>query len=619
MCGIAGHINMNNNNILSSSSLENMVNSMIHRGPDDDGFYIDDSVQMGMRRLSIIDTHNGAQPIISDDESIIVIMNGEIFNYKTLRGNLIKDGYTFKTHSDTEVLLNLYIKHGKDCIAHLDGMFAFCIYDRNKKIVWIARDRVGIKPLFYSILDSSVVFGSTLDSIIKSKLIKPKLCQESIDCYLFLSYIPTPKTIYENILKLEPGHEIYIDFNQIVIKKYWDINSFISNKIKNKTEEIDPTLNSLLDESVSKHSVSDQPVGTFLSGGLDSSIITYKYNDISSNFSCYTADFKNKDQSDSIYAAKIAKTLNLNHIKVDMDKIDHLKNLDELVRYMDEPVYDSSILPTYLLSKSAKKDGISVLLAGNGADEVFGGYKRHYAELTYYLRGKLSFVHKSILKIFSKIFNLNVHKILQLKFKYIGYAIVYSGNHLKILSNLSNNKLKKIENNLKSYFTSKIKSKSLSFKNRMKLIDFNCYLLDNGLSILDKCTMAASIEGRVPYLDHKLLQYTFKNEDIENNSENYKNSKKFLRKLLDKSKISFISDRNKLGFDMPVNNVLANKNNIEHIRLTLISTRSILEKYIDYPLMYKMVIDNKYENAENIMSIYVLSKWIKNKEKECFL
>lgn len=620
MCGIAGHININNNNnILSSSDLEDMINSMIHRGPDDDGFYIDDSVQIGMRRLSIIDTHNGSQPIISNDNSIVVIMNGEIFNYKTLRSDLVKEGYSFKTHSDTEVLLNLYIKYGKDCITYLDGMFAFCIYDKNKKTVWIARDRVGIKPLFYSISGSSIVFGSTLDSISKSKLIKLKLCQESIDCYLFLSYIPTPKTIYEDIFKLEPGHEINIDFNQILINKYWDINSFISNQAKDKTEEIDPTLKNLLDESINKHSVSDQPVGTFLSGGLDSSLITYKYNDISSNFSCYTAEFKNKDQSDSIYASKIAKTLNLNHIKVDMDKIDYLKNLDELITYMDEPVYDSSILPTYLLSKSAKKSGISVLLAGNGADEVFGGYKRHYAQFTYYLRGKLSFVHKSILEIFSKIFNLNIHKILQLKFKYIGYAIVYSGNNLKILSNLSNNKLKKIENSLKNYFTSKIKSNSLSFKNRMKLIDFNCYLLDNGLSILDKCTMAASIEGRVPYLDHKLIQHTFKNDNVGNNSENYQNSKKFLRGLLNKSKISYITDRNKLGFNMPINNIISNKDNIEHIKLTLIATKPILEKHIDYPLMYKMVTENKSENAENIVSIYVLSKWIKNREKKCYL
>ena len=177
MCGIAGHININNNNnILSSSDLEDMINSMIHRGPDDDGFYIDDSVQIGMRRLSIIDTHNGSQPIISNDNSIVVIMNGEIFNYKTLRSDLVKEGYSFKTHSDTEVLLNLYIKYGKDCITYLDGMFAFCIYDKNKKTVWIARDRVGIKPLFYSISGSSIVFGSTLDSISKSKLIKLKLC-----------------------------------------------------------------------------------------------------------------------------------------------------------------------------------------------------------------------------------------------------------------------------------------------------------------------------------------------------------------------------------------------------------------------------------------------------------
>ena len=179
---------------------------MQHRGPDEDGSYIHNDSQIGMRRLSIIDTLNGAQPMSSDDNQVVIVMNGEIFNYEKLKHILCNDGESFKTNSDTEVLLKLYIKYGKQCIEMIDGMFAFCIIDHRSKTAWLARDRSGIKPLYYTILGQSIIFGSTLDSIIKSKLIQPIISQDSIDLYLVLSYIPTPKTIYEGIYKLEPGH-----------------------------------------------------------------------------------------------------------------------------------------------------------------------------------------------------------------------------------------------------------------------------------------------------------------------------------------------------------------------------------------------------------------------------
>ncbi|MDA7841235.1 asparagine synthase (glutamine-hydrolyzing) [Gammaproteobacteria bacterium] len=602
MCGITGHINFSSKNQLEDSILKEMVSSMVHRGPDDSGLYINDKSQIGMRRLSIIDAHNGAQPIISDDNMVIIIMNGEIFNYQSLKDNLIKGGESFKTNSDTEVLLKLYIRYGKKCIEMIDGMFAFCIIDHRDNSAWLVRDRSGIKPLYYFTSNQSIVFGSTLDAVIKSKLVTSTISQDSIDLYLVLSYVPTPRTIYESIYKLEPGHEINIDADKITINKYWNINHANSSSKDNYAI----TINKLLNSSIKKHAVSDQPVGTFLSGGIDSSLITYKYKDISSKFRCFTADFKDKDQSDSVYASKVSQSLGIEHSRKDMSHIDHLGLLDELMAYIDEPVYDSSMLPTYALSKIAKQENISVLLAGNGADEVFGGYKRHYARLINFLRGRLSWLSISVIKIFSKYF----HKIIQLKFQYIGYAIVYSGNNLNILSTMSNSKLKNIEHNLKQYFTRNIKPAKQKFKNQMKLIDFNCYLLDNGLSILDKCTMAASIEGRVPYLDHKILEYAFNENNAENQKENYATSKQVLRDIIENSEISYLAKRNKLGFNMPINEILENDKNKEIIKETIESAKSKLEKYINYPLYLKMIIDNKPCFSENILSIYVLSKWL---------
>ena len=606
MCGITGHINFSSKNKLEDDILKEMVSTMIHRGPDDIGLYIHDSSQIGMRRLSIIDANNGAQPIISDDKMVIIIMNGEIFNYQSLRNDLSKNGELFKTNSDTEVLLKLYIKYGKKCIEMIDGMFAFCIIDHRSNTAWLARDRTGIKPLFYSIFDQSIIFGSTLDAIIKSKYVEPKVSQESIDLYLFLSYVPTPKTIYQNIYKLEPGHEINIEANKISIRRYWDINLVH----KSSNDSYHGTINKLLKDSVKKHSVSDQPVGTFLSGGIDSSVITYIYRNISTKFRCFTADFKNKDQSDSIYASKVSQSLGIEHSRKDMSSIDHLGLLDELMPYIDEPIYDSSMLPTYALAKMAKDENISVLLAGNGADEVFAGYKRHYDRFTNLLRGSLSWMNMSIIKILTFIFGKYSHKIFQLKFKYIGYAIVYSGNNLNIFKNMDNSKLINIEENLRKYFLRNTKPTKQAFKHKMKLIDFNCYLLDNGLSILDKCTMASSIEGRVPYLDHKILEYVFNENNIIREKEDFNGSKQVLRDFINDTEISYLTKRNKQGFNMPIDNILSEERNHKIIRETIEAAKPKLEAYIDYPLYLNMVIDNQSMYSENILSLYVLSKWL---------
>ena len=605
MCGITGHINFFGNNHLTEDTLHKMNESMFHRGPDSSGTYIDNNYQIGMRRLSIIDQESGDQPIISEDKQVIIIMNGEIFNYSELKCMLKKDNFTFKTKSDTEVLLKMYIKYGISCLKYINGMFSFCIIDKTNQNIWLCRDRFGIKPLYYGLYEDSLIFGSTLDAIISSNLIKPIINSNAVELYFFLSYIPTPLTIYKNINKLEPGHIIkFTKDHGIETIKYWDVdmNAYPICSI----DEVD----NALDRSIIEHAVSDRPVGTFLSGGLDSSLITLMFNKLSTNYCSYTAISSNKT-NDNNYSKKIAKILDIKNKRINIDKINFLQLIDDTIKYFDEPVYDSSIYPTYLLSKQAKHDGVDVLLAGNGADEIFGGYKRYYSKIKSYLRGRLKYLNLNIIRVIGKIFRIDMHKFIQLKYKYIGYSIHYSGNNLSEYGELDEYKLDSIEQRLEKYFCRGGSCDSNSLINNMKNIDQKCYLIDNGLSILDKCTMANSVEGRVPYLDHNFFEKG--NNYSSNKKSRYNNSKIFIRdKILD-SEIDFISKRDKEGFNMPVPKSFHSNENKEKIRETLYETRLILSKFIDFKIIDNMLKDfEKY--SENIYSIYLLSKWFQSRK-----
>ena len=269
MCGICGYINLNQTSQINDNTIVKMANRMEHRGPDDIGHYSENSFSLAMRRLSIIDTENGNQPIYSDDKKIVIIMNGELYNYKQLRDELMAKNIKFKTNSDTEVVLKMYELYGLTCIDKLQGMFAFCINDSKLNITWLVRDRFGIKPLLYYYDSEKLIFGSTIDSMLASKQIDTSLDETSIRLYLLISYIPTPHTIYKNIKKLQPGHQIIIRDKSVAISKYWEIEDHIDSKKNLKSEDdfID-----LINKSIDIHSVSDVPVGTFLSGGIDSSI-----------------------------------------------------------------------------------------------------------------------------------------------------------------------------------------------------------------------------------------------------------------------------------------------------------------------------------------------------------
>lgn len=367
MCGIFGSISIDGD-IINDSLLQILSDSMIYRGPDDEGIINKGSWAIGMRRLSIIDISGGHQPISNNNKNIHLVANGEIYNYKELRKDLIKLGYEFKTKSDIEVILHLYIEYGLDAIHHLNGMFAFAIYDENEETLWLARDRLGIKPLYYGWKHDNLIFSSELTGL--AKYLNAKVLKESILDYLGYSYIPAPNTIFEGISKLNPGEEMIISNGSVKNNIYWKPNTTSSYKGNVNDAAID--LDKLLKESVELQLISDVPLGVFLSGGVDSSAIASYAAKINPNIplETYTIDFNGKEGEDATFAEEVSKLLGTNHHSIKVDADQQFKSLDELIPMMDEPMSDSAIVPTYMLSKLAREHGIKVLLSGAGGDEI---------------------------------------------------------------------------------------------------------------------------------------------------------------------------------------------------------------------------------------------------------
>ena len=604
MCGITGSIKLSKKPNIDQETLYKMTDSMIHRGPDDKGYHISDEHMIGMRRLSIIDVSNGKQPIYNDDGSIVIILNGEIYNYQELRVLLKEKGASFKTKTDTEVILKMYQYYGLEAISKIKGMFAFCLIDFKKDLTWIARDRFGIKPLIYYIDEDRFVFGSTIDAVKESFAEDPILDDYSLYLYMMMSYVPTPRTIYKDIYKLLPGHQIIISNNHVEISSYWDADSFDETNETFKKEIFHDHMKNI----VNSHLISEKPLGTFLSGGLDSSVITKMYADNNISFNTYTAEFEGKDNQDLFHANNLARKIKTKHSVISLNSENFLNYMDELIYYLDEPLYDSAMVASYALSKAAKKDNITVLLAGTGADEIFGGFKRYYYNIKDRIAEFFS-VNKVFLYIISKISNNYAHKLLRVKFKNLGYIVNFSSINQSIYTKLCKNvDINKLDEILESYL--KIKNNKKSYTIDKLKTDIKSYLIDNELNILDKTTMASSIEGRTPYLDNTLIEYLFKLKYESYLSDNYEQSKKALRNISIDIDLLDIARRTKAGFNQPVEVVFQNEENIITIKNNFLKSKDFLEQFIDFNYLMKIIENIKdYKCYENILNIYVLSKW----------
>jgi len=608
MCGICGVINFDSDQV-DKNDLLNMNDQMIVRGPDDAGYYISGSFGMAMRRLSIVDLAGGHQPISNEDMSIHIVLNGEIYNHIELRKELVDRGHNFKTGSDVEVLLHLYEERGVDAIHELNGMFAFCLWDEKRKRVWIGRDRLGIKPLVYYQDSNVLIFGSTAGAITAYKNFNRAIDENSFLQYLSLSYIPTPNTIFKNIHKLAPGHTMLVENGNVNISCYWRLPDRVA--IFDKSEFVSKAEN-LLCSSIDFRNRSDVPVGCMLSGGLDSSLVTALFcKQTKKDVHTFSMDFEGKEFSELPFAKMVSDMYKTEHHVNKLFSHQAIDLLDELLPLMDEPMGDSAIIPSYYIAKMAKENNIKVILSGSGGDELFGGYFRHYLEGNSKWTGSLSWMPQSLLFNLGRIHPLLTHYGMKLHDRGVAFGIDTSGLHLGVLQKILHRKsdfINMIEM-LRERFST-ISMSDTSYKDiydRMR-VDMSNYLLDNGLSILDKTTMAASIEGRVPLLDHRLVELVYSTQPDINIGKYFMNAKQQLKHISAKYLPDEIITRQKLGFNAPVSywieDIVQAMFNKHHVN-------PLFQEFFDMEYLFSLVHNKNRSNmaSEILFLLVIFDHW----------
>jgi len=564
MCGITGKIYLNDKTV-SEQDILIMNEKILHRGPDDGGVYIspDQKVGLGHRRLSIIDLSPlGHQPMRYLDRYEIVF-NGEIYNFQEKKIELEKDGYIFKSKSDTEVIMVLYDKFGKECLTHLRGMFAFTIYDEQEKTVFCARDRVGKKPFKYYLDENVFIFGSELKAILTQKEYKKEPDYIAIHHYLTLQYCPAPLTGFKDLKKLEPAHYLFVDLKTKKVEKerYWKLD--YSQKLNLSEDEWKKRIMQKLEEAVKLRMISDVPLGAFLSGGIDSSAIVALMSKFSKTpVKTFSIGFEEEKYNELKYAKIVAKKFKTDH-KEFIVKPDAIKMLPQLVYQYEEPYADSSALPTYYVSKMTR-EYVTVALNGDGGDENFAGYGRYSVQKFGILYNKFIPFHKKIILPIVKFLATLVKNTFfdrayifantlsqKYNYRYINY-IRYFSNELK--EKIYTDNFKEKTKNIDSYKIVADKFNEAGAKDKMDqclYADFSTYLHDDLMAKVDIDSMAVVLEGRSPFLDYEMLELTAK-IPFNLKLKGLNNKKYILKETLRGLVPNEVMFRPKMGFGIPI-------------------------------------------------------------------
>ncbi|WP_250436305.1 asparagine synthase (glutamine-hydrolyzing) [Hanstruepera flava] len=623
MCGINGIISQNQDKQNIATSLTKMNDLIIHRGPDDDGMVThvqnNSTIGMAMRRLSIIDLNSGKQPIYNDDKSIVIVFNGEIYNYKELRNQLMNEGVQFKTQSDTEVILKLYIKHGTESFRLLDGMYAFSILDTNINKVFIARDFFGEKPLYYYSKNDEFYWASELKSIIQGLNYKPKISITGLNLFFKLTYIPAPYTIYDNIYKLEANHFISFDLNSHYYKTS-EIHKLQSESSDMTFDAAKSKLNKLVLNSIESRSVSDVPIGTFLSGGVDSSIVSLGLSKLSSQkIDTFSIGFNKKSFDETDKSKLVANLIGSNHHEFIISEKDIESHITDILLNFDEPFADSSALPTYLVSKKTS-DFVKVALTGDGGDEVFGGYNKYYMGKlnTSYTKWVPEFVHKAFKPLANSLLvTHDDNRGKRFKAKKFINAIDYKGdNYWNIislgfdgeLSQLINSKFH--INNPFQYFKSNL-PKAITLHD-FREIDRHISLEGDMLVKVDRTSMLNSLECRAPFLNKSLWE--FSNSLPESFLLNGWSKKHLLKEAFKHEFPEGFLDKSKKGFIVPVGDWLRSilKKELQSYTETVFLE---LQGIFNTDYIQKIVnehITGKLDNSYKVWTFFTFQKWYKN-------
>ena len=597
MCGINGIISKSKE---KEKFIHKMNEKILHRGPDAEGIYTDEYVALGQRRLSIIDlSDNGNQPIYNEDKSILIVFNGEIYNYQDLRSELKSQGHKFVTNTDTEVLVHGYEEWGYDLLQRLRGMFAFLLYDRKKQELFIARDHFGIKPLYYYQNDKVFLFGSEIKSFLVHPDFKKELNKEMLGAYLTFSFTPGERTFFKDVYKLSPGHYMVVNVESMEyrIEKYFSFK--FSNTDKSYEKMVDE-ISKVMHDSVDHHLISDVEVGSFLSSGIDSSYLV----SMARPDKTYTIGYEDKKYSEIEYAKDLTERLGITNISSKISKEEYMKAITDVYYHLDEPTTDACSIAVYFLSKLASQD-VKVVLSGEGADEFFGGYNSYddnpYTKLPLWIRKSVA----------------GICKILP-KNRYTRYLIrrgkSLEESYVSINRNFYDDELDDILN-FKDYLKNRdiVCDTYLEYQDEIELnkklaIDIRYWLTDNILLIVDKMTMAFSIESRVPFTDtlvFKLASTLPKEYKIRN-----KMTKAALREAAKRDIPNESYKKKKLGFPVPIREWIKEDDFYQEIKSTF--ELEIADELFQKKNIMKLLDDHKNgvrDNYRRIWAIYSFLKW----------
>ena len=619
MCGINGAISFNNN--MTEQYLGKIVHGMnekiIHRGPNSEGLYSDDKCSLGMRRLSIIDINGGEQPIWNEAHDKLIVFNGEIYNYQELKESLIAKGHVFKTHTDTEVVLHSYEEYGKLSFKMLEGMFAFCIYDLLQKEWLIVRDKNGEKPLYYYKNDDLLLFASELKSILGTGVVPKNINKDALDIYFQLGYIPAPYSIVSNVYKLQPASYMKIKYNGVTqVDKYWELQITPPKDEDVDYESSKKKLRELVLSSVSRRMHSDVSLGAFLSGGIDSAVIVGTMSSLSTQkIDTFTIGFKEKEYDERYLAEIVANKYQTNHHVLELDWGEAINNLDDVFENMDEPFADPSYIASYTVSKLAKKY-VTVVLTGDAGDEVFAGYEKYligyyskmYQQLPVLARKRVIEPGIRLLPL-NSVFRRKAEKVMAVSSKDIFeqrkqmMTLVFRHDEAeRLIQSKPVNNLEFI----KQYYD---KWSNIDEQICAQYMDLKVVLEGDMLCKVDRASMLASIETRVPFVDTDIVEFAF---NLPSNFKINKSKKKIILKDAFRDIIpKEIVGASKKGFGVPVGEWLKSDLKDEFIKYLedsfLENQRLFTGQYIKDVWMEHLM--GKKNNSTQIWAFFVFQKW----------
>ncbi|MDO4206755.1 MAG: asparagine synthase (glutamine-hydrolyzing) [Lachnospiraceae bacterium] len=495
MCGIAGYVSENK---IEPAVLKAMTERIAHRGPDGEGFFVDDKCGLGHRRLAIIDLKTGDQPIYNEDKTIVVVFNGEIYNFQTLRQELEKKGHRFQTQTDTEVLVHGYEEWGGALTEKLRGMYAFAIWDRKKQSLFLARDKWGIKPLYYYQTDHSLLFASEIKAFLDHPDFQKQLNEEVLAAYLCFNSVPTEETLFKNVFRLEPGHRMMYQVGKITIEKFFELD--LDDAAASKTYDPETTaqeIRAAMEDSVKAHGFADVEIGGFLSSGIDSSYLV----SLAKPDKTFTVGYDDPKYDEISYAKDLAEKLQIKNFSRTITKEDYIKAFPDIVYHMDEPLADPSAIALYFVAETAAKQ-VKVVTSGEGADELFGGYLTYREEIDQQGYMKIPFPLRRAASAVAGLFpefpgrNFIYRRGKTLEEYYIGLGRVFEDKEaVSILRNKTQISTREI---LKPYYKAHAKDSNLV---KRQIIDYYFWLVRDFLHAVDRNTMMFGLEARTPFLD----------------------------------------------------------------------------------------------------------------------